>query len=378
MNILHIRSIYLGVSFIDFLLKGFRNTQNYIGVREIKKKDLELYPNDKILCTSKIYYPLWIINKYWIIKFNEKLINDWFAYKNIVKTYKYDIIHAHMGTEGFYSIPLAKYFNLPLVVTFYGGDMSEIPQRYPKWKKRYKQLFKEASLITVEGNYMKQKMIELGCPIEKIYINKISIPIEKLQISYSNYNSNKPIRILMCANFVHKKGYFDAMNTIKILVNKGYNIYCDIVGDGILQKDIIAFIEQNGLTNIVTLHGRKSLEYVYSLAKAIHVFFHPSKTSPEGDSEGGAPTIILEMQALGLPIVSTRHADIPNIIPKENQFLADEGDISGLVEQFEKLIQCHSSWNQISNRGRKFIEREHSNINICKKLEKKYHSLINK
>ena len=48
----------------------------------------------------------------------------------------------------------------------------------------------------------------------------------------------------------------------------------------------------------------------------------------DGDSEGGAPTILLEAQAIGTPIVTTRHADIPNVVPEgPGVYLCDEHDV---------------------------------------------------
>jgi glycosyltransferase involved in cell wall biosynthesis len=80
------------------------------------------------------------------------------------------------------------------------------------------------------------------------------------------------------------------------------------------------------------------------------------------------------MQALGLPIVSTTHADIPNIIPRGNHFLAPEGDVNLLVRQFMRLLDEKDTWNKMSKRGRIFVEENHSNVVCAKKLEAFYES----
>jgi len=61
------------------------------------------------------------------------------------------------------------------------------------------------------------------------------------------------------------------------------------------------------------------------------VFIHPSVTAGDGDSEGGAPTVLLEAQAIGTPIVTTRHADIPHVVPEgPGVWLCAERDVEAL------------------------------------------------
>ena len=46
-----------------------------------------------------------------------------------------------------------------------------------------------------------------------------------------------------------------------------------------------------------------------------HIFVAPSQTDMKnGESEGGAPTVILEAMSTGMPVIGSNHADIPNII----------------------------------------------------------------
>jgi colanic acid/amylovoran biosynthesis glycosyltransferase len=276
-----------------------------------------------------------------------------------------------MGTQGYYALRLVRKLNIPLFVTFYGSDMSDVP-KLQGWDERYLELFKVVTQVIVEGPHMKSKLIELGCPQDKVSIVKIGVPIEHLLYKDREpYNENAILKVLMCANFYPKKGYIKALKAIKLMVQQNINIEVAIVGDGPKKNEITDYITVNKLSNVITLLGKMSLDEIYKLSETYHIFFHPSETAPDGASEGGAPTIIIEMQALGLPIISTRHADIPNIIPIENHFLADEYDVEGLVEQFHKLRNI-SNWNEISKRGRDFVMSEHTNEICSRKMELLY------
>lgn len=373
-KVIHIRDQYLRVSFIYFLLTGFKKYVHIVACREIFKSDLVIYPYTHIKKTAAWLYPFFVLDKIVTIKFKAKarIINDWWSYFLLIRNEK-DIlaIHAHMGGQGYYAIPLIKIIKKPLFVTFYGGDMSHLPL-IKGWRDRFIKLFEIATCIIVEGPYMRSKIIELGCPPDKVTVVKIGVPLNHLTFQYRKpLLANDTLNILMCANFFPKKGYLKALQAIKSMKEQGQKLNVEIIGEGPLRDKIENFIQENNLNDIVTLHGKKTLSEIYEISKEMHVFFHPSETAPDGGSEGGAPTIIIEMQALGLPIIATTHADIPNIIPVQNHFLAEEYDWQGLVTQFENLKSI-KNWDSISELGREFVMKEHENEKCSGEIELLY------
>lgn len=371
-NIVHLFPTYLHSPFLYFFIRSLDINNHYVITREIRKNSLTKFPYDKVLKTSKYFKPLWLIDKIFVKYMNIRILNIYYDIYIICRKLKrIDLIHAHFGSEGYYAISLAKKNKVPLIVTFYGYDMSSLAQK-KGWKKRFEKLFGFASVFIVEGEFMKKKLHELGCLNEKIFISRLAILTDNIIFNYRpKYDSI--LKVFMCANFVEKKGYDDAILTFSKLKQKGYLIFCEIVGDGILENMILKLIIDLDLKNEIKLLGRKTTEEIYEISQKHHVFFHPSKFGKDGDSEGGAPTIISEMQALGLPIIATKHADIPNVIPAENQFLAKEGDIDDLVAKFEDFMKVSKNWNSISVLGRKFVVENHDSHKIGKKLENIYH-----
>lgn len=378
MKIAHIRDQYLRVSFIYFLLKGFKRHENYLLCREILEEDVIKYPYDKIKVTNPLFSYFWFFEKAFIrlLGNNNRLINIWFSYYRLIKTIgDVKLIHAHMGPQGFYALPLVKKIDLPLVVTFYGSDMSDVP-KIKGWPENYDKLFARVNGVVVEGPYMKKKMVELGCPSQKVNVIKIGVPLDHLTFQYRpKYNSSEGLNILMCSNFYPKKGIIKALNAIKIVIDKGHKLNVKIIGDGPLKKKILETIFTLELTQYVTLLGQKTLNEIYDISKDFHVFLHPSETAIDGASEGGAPTIIIEMQALGLPIVATTHADIPNIIPEDNHFLSSEYDANDLAEKII-LISKAQNWDEISIKGRNFVIKENDSVNCSSQMEDLYDVII--
>ena len=90
-------------------------------------------------------------------------------------------------------------------------------------------------------------------------------------------------------------------------------------------------MSQLGLDGSVEFTGMKPHADVIRHLATAAAFIHPSVTAGDGDSEGGAPTILLEAQAIGTPIVTTRHADIPHVVPAgPGVWLCAEHDVAAL------------------------------------------------
>ena len=86
-----------------------------------------------------------------------------------------------------------------------------------------------------------------------------------------------------------------------------------------------------------------------------------------GDSEG-TPVGIIEAMAAGLPVVSTRHAGIPDVvIENETGFLVDEGDINTMAKAIIKLAENRKLLSEFGTNGKVFIEKNftlENHINI--------------
>ena len=74
--------------------------------------------------------------------------------------------------------------------------------------------------------------------------------------------------------------------------------------------------------------------------KRATILLYPSVTASDGDTEGGAPVALIEAMAMGVPIVSSLHADIPEVvIDKTCGLLFPERDIAGLATGLDTLLR---------------------------------------
>jgi colanic acid/amylovoran biosynthesis glycosyltransferase len=103
------------------------------------------------------------------------------------------------------------------------------------------------------------------------------------------------------------------------------------------------------------------------------IFLHPSVVDADGRSEGGAPTSILEAQALGMPVVSTLHCDIPYVTrPGESALLVPERDSGALADALRTLLDDPGGWGEMGRAGRAHIEAHHDIVREAPRLEERY------
>ena len=113
-----------------------------------------------------------------------------------------------------------------------------------------------------------------------------------------------------------------------------------MVGDGPLRAALVARVEALQLQGHVQLLGLQPPERIAQLMQQSRCLLLPSRVASDGDAEG-CPVAVLEAQVAGLPVVSTRHAGIPEVVQDgTTALLAEEGDVEALAEGLSRLL-CH-------------------------------------
>jgi colanic acid/amylovoran biosynthesis glycosyltransferase len=275
---------------------------------------------------------------------------------------QYDILHAHFGPIG-NSYRFAKsLWRAPLVISFHGYDFSSIIKK--SGADVYRPLFSTADAVTVNSEFMRGKLVECGCSTEKI--RKLPYAVDLGQFSKLNEREKQlgPVRILTIGRLVEKKGIEYSIRAFAEARKSHPEIHYDIIGDGPLRAMLQQLVSDLNVADGVTLHGAKDGPYVRELMARADLFVLASVTAADGDQEG-TPVSILEAQAAGLPVISTRHSGIPEILQDGIAgFLVPERDVKAITEQLSWFIQHPEARKRMGESGQKFIA-EHFDQNQC-------------
>jgi glycosyltransferase involved in cell wall biosynthesis len=151
-----------------------------------------------------------------------------------------------------------------------------------------------------------------------------------------------------------------------------------ILGDGPLRAHLETLASQT-LSNY-RFEGRQPAEVVRAQMAEAQVLVAPSVTSAQGETEG-LPIVILEAMAMGLPVVSTVHAGIPEAITHgKTGLLVSEGHVEELGQEILQLLQTPSLAQQLSVDGRQQVETKfdlHANTKAIENLYRQIISLQN-
>jgi len=106
----------------------------------------------------------------------------------------------------------------------------------------------------------------------------------------------------------------------------------------------------------IHLCGRKQQQELIELLDQAHLFVAPSVTATDGNQD--APVNVLkEAMAMGLPVVSTLHGGIPELVEDGiSGFLVPERDVAALRDRLEYLVTHPECWPEMGLAGRTFVE----------------------
>jgi colanic acid/amylovoran biosynthesis glycosyltransferase len=343
-------------------------------------ESLEQFPLERLNALSGCSRPREIWNRAlkWL-----GLRNYWGILVDVVKEQEVCLLHSHFGNVGWENLTATRKLGLKHVVTFYGHDVGRLPQTDPRWHQRYADLFRTVDRVLCEGNYMASSIEKLGCPAEKIRVQHLGVEVDTIPFTPRRWRPGEPLRVLIAASFREKKGIPFGLEALS-RVREWCPLEVTIIGDSgsverfkAEKRKILSTIEKNSMSDCVRMLGYQPLEVFHSEAAQHHVFLSPSVTAADGDTEGGAPVSLIEMAASGMPIVSSRHCDISEIVQDgQTGLLAEERDVDGLVEHFRWLLANSDSWAAMLDAGRKRIEKEYDVRKQGVRLGEIYRELI--
>lgn len=234
---------------------------------------------------------------------------------------------------GFFQI--AQRLGIPYFAHAHGRDVSEA-LRDPKWRQAYQSYNQAAGIITM-NQISKTRLMELGIDSARIHVIPYGIEVSA---EFPQRVEHDTIRCLAVGRMVPKKAPILVLEAFRQAVQAVPNLHLDYVGAGELLSTVQQFVQAVGLSKHVTLHGSQSNEFVKTCLQQSDIFLQHSMTNPETGDEEGLPVSILEAMSYGLPVVSTRHAGIPEaVIEGETGFLVAEADCSGMAKEIITLAQ---------------------------------------
>ncbi|MCW1718707.1 glycosyltransferase [Pseudoalteromonas sp. A3] len=284
------------------------------------------------------------------------------------KVFEADIFVAHFGTAGVVANKLRE-LNLlkgKLVTIFHGSDIS-VHSILKIFKDDYKKLFMTGELMVPISDLWRSRLEELGCPENKIKVNRMGIDSKQFKCRSFDKPLSKKLKIITVARFTEKKGLTYALDAMAILQNQGIEFEYNIIGGGELKSDIENKIAKLALKNVKLL-GFQPQNKVSDLLNESDVFLLPSITAKSGDMEG-IPVSLMEAMAMGLIAVSTYHSGIPELITdSKSGFLVPERNAEEIAKVALKIVNDEINIEEIRKEAKERIDASFEQTKLYKEF----------
>lgn len=289
-----------------------------------------------------------------------KNLND---LKKILQKKKVGLIHARFGLTGAEILPIKRKLGIPMLTSFHGFDLPSNRKSYKKYGWRLKSLFKSGEAFTVTSKNMRDILIRYGCPKNKIFVHHSGINVDKFKFKPRRIPKDQNIILLSVGRLVEKKGMDDLIDAFYKVQKAYHSISLCIAGDGPLRKKLSEKVEKLGLEKKVKFLGEIRHNQVMKEMEKAHLFALASTKDRNGNQEG-IPNVLKEAMASGLPIISTRHAGIPELVSNgKSGFLVKEKNPNEFAKKLLELINSPDKWEKMGNEGRKKVVKSY-NIEI--------------
>lgn len=251
-----------------------------------------------------------------------------------------DVIIAHFGPNGLKALQLRELgiTRAPIVTFFHGHDLSRWTQRHGP--SGYLRLFAQGERMLSISEHGRTKLVELGCPPDKVAVHRVGVDISSLLRSPPESSDARPavFRLLSVGRLVEKKGFEFALRAVRLALVQHPDLQYDLIGDGPLRAPLEALAARLGVADRVRFHGQLAREAVESIRRQAHLVLVPSVTATDGDEEG-IPVVLMEAMIAGVPVIATRHGGIPElVIDGETGLLVPERDSQALAAALTRMI----------------------------------------
>lgn len=288
-----------------------------------------------------------------------------------------DIIHCHFAYEAIKLLQnIDKEFKLPVFVHFHGYDASQM-LRKKSYVRALQQSFNRINVIPlVVSSKMKSNLEKAGVPTGHAEIIRCGIDL-KIFKEASVASRRDEIVFLQISSLVEKKGHEYSLKAFSLFFNKNpslkKNVKIIFSGDKPDHRieELQKVARDLGIDKNISFIGNVSISEAVTLLSNAHVFVHHSVTAKNGEQEG-IPTAIMEAMAMKLPVLSTFHAGIPELVKNGvNGFLCEERDVQTYARQIEEIIH----WPKLAI-NRAVVEEDYNIEKHNRQLENLYAAKI--
>jgi len=301
-------------------------------------------------------------------------IKAYFKIKSIIERFKPDIVHTHASKAGGLGRMAAFASNVPIVVhTFHGHVFHSYFNKAKThiFKSVERRLAKKTDKIIALSELQKHELVDEHriCGEDKISVIPLGFDLfrfhenryeKRIAFRKSFFLKDSTIAIGIIGRLVPVKNHVFFLQAIASLKKKTQLPFrAIIIGDGELRSELEKFCQHLNLSYASSPELSSSVDVLFGgWQKDIDVINAGLDIVALTSLNEGTPVSLIEAQAAGKPVASTRVGGIENVVlPGKTALLSEPGDLESFVENllalvsdpFLRLNMGELGWDWVSN-----------------------------
>jgi glycosyltransferase involved in cell wall biosynthesis len=297
-----------------------------------------------------------------------KYLTAIFKIKNIIKTYKPDIVHAHYASSyGLLSV-LTKF--KPVILSYWGSDVFIFPNRSFVHKFILKYISSKANVILSTSNIMKVE-IQKYCDKE-ILVIPFGVDITLFKPIRNPKNDKSIVVIGLIKTFEENYGVKYLINAFAQLKKEplGKNLKLLLVGKGSLLNNLKIMTRNYGIEQYVEFTGYVDPSFIYKYHQQLDIAVIPSISESFGVSA-------IESMACGKPVVASNVGGLAEVIDDgKTGILVKSKDAQSIYEALKKLVANEELRIKLGEAGRKKVLKYYNWDDSVKLMNDLYMSFL--
>jgi colanic acid/amylovoran biosynthesis glycosyltransferase len=281
-----------------------------------------------------------------------------------------DVVLIHYGDLAYLFAVFCEKLGIrtPFAAVFHGVDVARYMPSFSHSERQ--RLFNAMSLGLPVSRFWRDRLESLDCPGDKLTVHHMGVDAERFRCRERSPN-DESLRIVTVGRLVEKKGIDVAVRSFETAVRSiSYKrLVFEIVGDGPERGMLDDLVKSLGIEEQVIFHGRQPTEKTIEILDSADIFVLASRTAKNGDMEG-IPVSLMEAMALGLPVISTYHSGIPELVSDGvSGLLVKENTDEELANALIRLIKTPDLRIRLGAEARQVILREFNLQSLTATLE---------
>lgn len=267
---------------------------------------------------------------------------------------KYDVIHTHFAVPtGPLGYVVSILFNLKNILFIYGGDIYDPSKKTSPHKNIFMRmivrfLLNNSDAVVAESKNTRDNAIYFYKPKKEIAIIPLPyVPHEVVSTDKVSLGLNENKKYIIGVGRLVKRKDFNTF--VRVLKKLNSSVEGIIIGEGPEHQNILEMAKSLGIEKRLHLLGSVSENKKFQYLENADIFLLTSLHEGYG-------IVLQEAMQVGLPIVATNNGGQTDLVENDvNGFLVEVGDIDGLAERVNRLLEDEILANKIGENNKNKI-----------------------